>query len=165
MSVGFIALSFWLLLQYEISEKVKFQNAKEDVTIIDRQISAKSKEQQQATALQRRVDAAAALLNHHVHLTKALAFLESKTIPDVAYTSLAVATDTGALTIDADARSFTAIARQLLVFQQSPEIQKVTITGGEAKEQGQGVSFHIDLALFPDVFLEKAAENVKNPPS
>ena len=160
VSGGVVALSLWLLLGYETAVQAQLDQARANGVTADGQVAALERQKNDALVLQHQIAAARALVDAHIQWTKALAFLESKTVPDVQFTALAVDAQDGRANIQAIGASFAALARQLLVFQNSPEIQRVTITSGKTKGDTQGIEFDIELRFSPEVLRTGSATSV-----
>ena len=111
----------------------------------------------EAAVLVDKVDAAKAIIDRHVYWTKVFGLLESLTISDVYYKNIA-ASENGRITLSATGTSYTAVAKQYLVFQQSNLIKNVTILGGSGDSTQGEISFNIILELFPDIFYSLAAD-------
>jgi len=154
VSCGIVALGFWLLLGYETVARAQFDQAKTAAATIDQEVRALDREKAEALRLQNKVDAASKLLDAHVRWTRALTFLEGKTVEDVQYESMTVDTS-GKISLKALGSSFSALARQLVVFQNTPEVKFVSINKGDAADAGGGVQFDAALEVFPDVFQNK----------
>lgn len=157
-SSGIVALLFWVVLQYEIAVRAQLETQKNEVAVIEREIASRGKARGEATTLQRRVDAAQTLLDRHLRWTKTLAFLEAKTVPDVRFMTLAVDAKTTRLSLDAVGASFSALARQLALYQQTPEVKAISITSGEVKGEQREVAFQVQLELFPEVIQDSVEE-------
>lgn len=103
------------------------------------------------------IETARALLAHHIYWTRFFHFLEAVTIPDIYYTNLAV-DPTGSIRLAAVGRDFSAVARQLLAFEESPDVETARTTKAAAEMSGSvpGVQFDLALTVKPELlfFLE-----------
>ena len=102
------------------------------------------------------VESVRTLLRQHVRWTRFFTFLEAKTLPDVYYTNLSV-TGVGHVQLSSIGRDFSAVARQLLAFEQDPDVVAVRMTRAatETAEQTPVVRFDLELTvrenlLFPE---------------
>lgn len=92
------------------------------------------------------------VLQKHVFSQNIFSFLEKNTLPTVTYTSAAMETGDRVLAVEGSANTFDAVAGQVSVFEEQPEVlytslEKVTLTGTEAV-------FSIKI-IFSDSFFEK----------
>lgn len=156
VSSGIVALGFWLLLGYETVAEAQFDQAKTAAATVDQEVRALDREKTEALRLQNKVDAASKLLDAHTRWTRALTFLEGKTVDNVQYESMTVDAS-GKVTLKAVGASFSALARQLVVFQNTPEVKFVSINKGDADTEGRGVQFDVALEVFPEVFQNQKA--------
>lgn len=93
------------------------------------------------------------VLNKHIYWTNFFKLLEKYTTEDVHYRAF-VAGNNGAITLDAMATDYAAVARQLKILQQEAAKEFVTEVdiSGASLVGDQGVSFSVTLVLNPDLF-------------
>lgn len=92
------------------------------------------------------------VLSQHLFSYNVFSFLEKSTLPTITYTSAAMDNDAHSLTVEGVANAFDAVAGQVAVFEEQPEVllaslEKVTLTGAHAV-------FSIKVT-FLDSFFEK----------
>ncbi len=107
-------------------------------------------------ALARKVTALKSLLDKHISLRAFLEKLEAVTIAEVSYLSIA-ASQEGGVTITALARDYTALARQITVFQEAaPWVRSAVVASAalsrDTQGQALGVEFDLTLMVDPAVF-------------
>ncbi|MBD3281897.1 hypothetical protein GF391_04075 [Candidatus Uhrbacteria bacterium] len=98
------------------------------------------------------------LLDSHVSANNVLDFLEQNTLVDVSYSSFMMSED-GRVNLGVTASSYAAAARQLLIFEESPQIasaQSNSFTAAEL-EGDEYVTFQLILELEPEALLFKSA--------
>lgn len=155
-AAGFIAVTFLGLSLYESRIVRRTEDVQQDIAAVEREIGGLRDIQKEALAAKRDADAITDLLASHIHWTKFFAALEQYTIAEVYYNGDFSATSGGTITLSAVARSYTAVARQLRVFEEAAAegtfIQSVESEGAQL-EQGTGelpeglVNFDVTLEL------------------
>jgi len=106
---------------------------------------------QEAEIIGKKLEIVDALLKVHIYWTKVFAVLEKITIDDVYYSNVSASAD-GIVALSANTDSYTNVARQYKVFQDSPEIALVEISAAAGNNIGGTISFNISLELVGDVF-------------
>ncbi|MBI4281674.1 hypothetical protein HY625_02500 [Candidatus Uhrbacteria bacterium] len=96
------------------------------------------------------IEMAKSLLTRHIHWTRFFQFLETVTIPDAYYRSLAVDPG-GTIRLAAIGRDFAAVARQLLALQESEDVETVHMAKAASEIVGDapGVQFDLELKVKP----------------
>lgn len=92
------------------------------------------------------IEMAKALLARHMHWTRFFQFLETVTIPDAYYRSLAVDPG-GTIRLAAIGRDFAAVARQLLALQESEDVETVHMAKAASEIVGDAPGVQFDLEL------------------
>lgn len=109
--------------------------------------------------LNKKVMAAEGLLANHMFWRSFLEKLESVTIPEVTYLNIA-ASNNGSVSISAQAIDYTALGRQITVFQEAvPWIKESNVSGANLEIDKEGktgvVVFDLVLKVDPEIFKAK----------
>lgn len=118
-------------------------------------------EQKASIALLERTNTMRALLNHHVYWTKFFTRLERYTDPAVAFNNSFSGDISGTMSLQATARDYRAMARQMLIFEEAKDFVSSAKTTSASKTQttgSQSVNFGVQLTLVPGIFTETAQE-------
>lgn len=93
------------------------------------------------------------LMNKHMATSRVFDFLERNTLSDVSYANFSM-DQTGKVTLSATAASYPAVARQLAIFKDAPEILTAD-ANAFAGDKEKGVAFQLSLQFKPDSLLYK----------
>ncbi|MBI2636835.1 MAG: hypothetical protein HYW81_01440, partial [Parcubacteria group bacterium] len=152
-------VGYGLLALYEVRATARLAEAKRVASALEETIATYEDLSAEDSVLRRKVAAAQELINDHVSWHAFLGKLEEVTIPEITYTSMAAST-AGVMNITALAGDYTGLARQMVVFQETPWITDITITAAtrveESPTQPPGVSFDMSLEVSPDVLFTDA---------
>lgn len=169
LAVLFMALiggGYWLL-------SMRTAEARAVLTELDRQISVTDSAISQAETkwsnyhdLQRRLVVLGDLMDQHVIVTRAFDLLEQRTVPTVGYRSATLSAN-GNLSLDVAANSYESAARQLVAFQESPEVIKVDASSFNAQIDGESgvptlVSFQLTLQLSKEALREFSLPQIES---
>lgn len=152
-----LAVSFGILKWQDAKVVTELKRVEANLAAINQQIKNLEERKNQAQILQRQLKAASKLLDQHIYWTNVFDFLEKNVIADVYFSNFIGAND-GFITMSAVAKSYKALAKQIVVFQTSEQIDKVSITSASASVDPMGkileVNFDAKLKLKPDVLLK-----------
>lgn len=132
--------------------------------ITESETKAKAEESaaKDAAAYRSQMAAAKAALDEHVYWTTFFAFLESRTRPTVQYINFSGDADSGAVTLDANAKTYRDFAEQILVFRDDPLVTSVRTSSAAADvdEAGNvnGVNFTLVVTFKKEAFGPKKAD-------
>lgn len=158
--LAIIGGAYGWLMSYQTKMNNKIKAVDEQISQINSQVSKYQKFKEEVTGYQSRLKDLDSLLGSHIFWTKFFSLLAAHTVPEVYYESLAAQTG-ASVTLSAKAKSYEALARQLVAFQQADDlVQKVSITSASAQLDAEGavsgVSFSVNLTFKPEVFLKYA---------
>lgn len=151
---GYLGITFY---QINISRQIK--NLEISIASLDEQINSFDTDKQNAVRLQRRIELVRGLLDKHIYWTKFFGLLEKNTIKDVYYTNFSMAGQEK-LIISAVGKDYTAVAQQLVAFEEANDFIKSAQVDGAAAQIDQdnerliGVGFNITLEFVPNIFLK-----------
>lgn len=151
-----VAFAYLGLTWYQIIVARQIQTVKDDIILLDSQISQYKDDEISAQQLQQNLKIINELLNSHIYWTKFFSLLEKYTASDVYYTNFSMAGQEK-LVITAMGQDYTSAARQLLAFKQATDfVKSVRIDSAAAvvDQSGKynGVTFNINLEFLPSVF-------------
>ncbi|MDO8582289.1 MAG: hypothetical protein Q7S16_05465 [bacterium] len=154
-----LVLGVWLMLMNEEEGRVaaSVQTEKMTLAALKRTMEEMKEERKNVTETLGTIETARALLTRHIYWTQFFHFLEAVTLPDVYYTNLAV-DPAGNIRLAAIGRNFSAVARQLLAFEGSDDVETIRTTKAAAEISASvpGVQFDLALTVKPKLlfFLE-----------
>lgn len=154
-----LVLGVWLMLITEEEGRMSASVQAEKMTLaaLSRTMEDATAERKSATERLGTIETARALFSRHIYWTRFFRFLEAVTLPDVYYTNLAV-DPAGNIRLTAIGRNFSAVARQLLAFEESADVETIRTTkaAAEISESMPGVQFDLALTVKPELlfFLE-----------
>jgi len=120
----------------------------------------------QIISLEQRLKNARALLAGHPFVSNVFRVLEQDTHPQVRFSNFSFAKDGLKADLSGEAASYRVLARQIGIFEQDPQIQKVDFGGLSATSEGL-VGFKLTLVFRPSLLeiRPEAALNNGSPPS
>ncbi|MFH1226182.1 MAG: hypothetical protein V1684_02785 [bacterium] len=156
LSVGLL-YSIIVFYQLQIINEIKAIEAQSEALKI--QIAGYESAKAKAVVYQRQLRSLESLLAGHFYWTRFFGLLADNTTPDVYYTSFAADSARGSVSLSAAAKSYEALAKQLVAFEQAKDFIAFTdISGATAKVNENGlvenVIFNLNLQLAPGVFLK-----------
>lgn len=80
------------------------------------------------------------LLANRVYASKLFSMLEELTLPSLSFTGFQADLIEGSLSLDAQAENYTALAKQILVFEKDDRINKVEVSSANIGQSGQVAS-------------------------
>ena len=150
-----------LLLLYKSNIVKRTEEIRGQRATVEAAILSFRDEQKASIALLERTDTMRALLNHHVYWTKFFTRLERYTDPAVAFNNSFSGDISGTMSLQATARDYRAMARQMLIFEEAKDFVSSAKTTSASKTQttgSQSVNFGVQLTLVPGIFTETAQE-------
>jgi hypothetical protein len=149
--------AFGVLKWYQNKIRADIEKIDRDIALIEKQIKDLDSEKKQAEILQKQFKVAAKLLGEHVYWSGICAFLEKNTVSDVYFKNFVGGSD-GQIVMSAVAKSYRAVAEQILAFRAVEEIEKVFITSATASVSPTGetaeVNFEAKIKLKQEIFLK-----------
>lgn len=148
---------FGILKWYQGKIMADIEKIDKDIASIEKQIKDLESEKKQAEILQKQFKVAEKLLAKHVYWSGVCSFLEKNTIPDVYFKNFIGGSD-GQIAMSAVAKSYRAVAEQIVAFSAAEKIEKVSVTGATASVSPTGetaeVNFEAKLKLNQEIFLK-----------
>lgn len=163
-AIVLLGLVYGGLSYYDQTVRKQIKTTQQELTDVQRQITALRTEQQVIASSTKKLEAIRSLIEHHTRWANFFRLLEKYTLPTVTYGTSFSATQTGVITLSAKTNSYDEIARQYLIWQQlvaSHEfISTFAITGANAQEVKDGVvySFNMTMTVLPSV-LANSVDN------
>ncbi|MAG28581.1 hypothetical protein CL632_00325 [bacterium] len=149
-----IGLAFGSLYIYESRSQLNVDEEKKIVAALNQTISTYSSLEGEDVELRKKVNSASELLEDHISWSSFLKQLEGETIPEVTYINIAASTK-GLMNISALAVDYTALARQITVYQKTAWVVDISITSASFVEETvtspEGVVFDIQLEIDTDI--------------
>lgn len=151
-----VAVNYALIYKTEI----KRQDAKEyenKLSLINEKIATEEAGVKEIEKFQKKILLVNSLINNHTYWTRFFKFIEDNTLAEVSFSSQFNGTTEGEYTLNAKAKDFGAIVKQIEVLRNNSLVRAVSTTGG-AVTRGDNemvVSFDLKITLDPKVFLEK----------
>lgn len=171
-SVALVVIAAGGLAFYRSRVVKKTENVRAQRTSVEAAILTLRDEQRTSLKLQEETQAIANLMNQHVYWTKFFRKLERYTDPEVVFSGTFAGDLKGRLSMQASAKNFRALARQLLIFSQAKDFVTDAVTTSATSSDlshGEIVSFGIELTLASDIFTQTSEEfkaanpNISNP--
>ncbi|MEW6610158.1 MAG: hypothetical protein AB1352_00800 [Patescibacteria group bacterium] len=106
----------------------------QEISSVERDLGIRTELLKRALLFYERSNAVGALLKKHTHWLKLLAFIEQHTSQELFYDSLQASPD-GAVNLKAQAKSYKAVAEQVISFAHVPEIKRIVVSPLEAKDE------------------------------
>jgi len=164
-AIAVVLLVYVGLVIYRSYLQKSSSTAQAELVKLQQQLEESRRSAEQALTLQLRVNAVNQLLSQRLDWLPLFAFLERTTLSTVAYESLA-ADAGGKVTLTGSAVSFTDVAKQMRVLENSSEVQQVEVSGLRLQlneDNKPAISFSFTLSLTPRVFT--ASDNPIKPTS
>lgn len=156
LSVIFLS-GIGILKLYEGKLAAEIKKVEADLATVDQQIKNLEEKKNQAQTLQKQIKSLDILLDQHIYWTNIFSFLEKNTIADVYFLNLVGQSD-GSITMSAVAKSYKAMAKQIVAFREDEQTDKVFITSASASVLPTGevseINFDAKLKLKPQIFLK-----------
>ncbi len=148
---------FGILAWYSGAAKNELAKIEKDVAAVEQQIKNLDEAKNRAQTLQKQFQIAEKLLNSHVYWTGVYSFLEKNTIPEVYFKNFVGGSD-GQISMSGVAKSYKAVAGQIVSLREAEKVEKVSITSASASVSPTGetaeVNFDVKLKLNPEIFLK-----------
>lgn len=161
-----VAVVYLALSLYQARVTSQAQSNQAQIQQVEQRLSQLSAKQREAVAFHKSTLGAMNLLSRHLYWTKFFRLLEQYTLETVSFHGI-TADRSGRVTLSASAKSFRAVAEQLIVFEGADDfVQTVSITSASAQEgqAGQTVEFSASLTLVDDVFY-RSSDSIASTPS
>ena len=135
----------------------------EQVTVAEEDLEARRAEFSDATvnqliALDRRLSSIRILISQHIFPSNILTLVERLTHPRVSFSSFLHSTDSRKIDLRGDAASYSILARQIGLFESSPNIDKVEFGGLSLGEKGL-VNFKMSVIFKPEFLRLSPTQN------
>lgn len=108
----------------------------QEISGLERDLGIRTDVLNRALVFHEKSRAVGALLKKHTHWLKLLAFIEQHTSQELFYDSFSASPD-GTVNLKAQAKSYTAVAEQVISFARVPEITKIVVSPVEAKDKSE----------------------------
>ncbi|MFA6393920.1 MAG: hypothetical protein WCW25_03570 [Patescibacteria group bacterium] len=154
---------YYFLGLWEKSSAGEKESLKKEAEALIEEKKAKEKDLSEVFIFEDRLKYAKLLLDRHVYFTNFFNFLEKNTLEGVFYSDF-IGDNRGSYMLNAVARDFKNIARQIEILRADPLVKEVASTGGEYAEGGEksrngssktpaaGASFKLSLQLEKNIF-------------
>lgn len=142
-----------------IRAKITSENLVAQVAQAENLVKQSERNLDTVRGIAKKITAAKVILNKHPHWTRVFTFLSENTVSDVSYRGF-TADSHGAVVLEASAKNYGAIARQVAIFADKKDfIKEFKIAGMIARFDSQGaltsIDFTASLTLVNDMLLEK----------
>ncbi|MFA5413396.1 MAG: hypothetical protein WC348_02555 [Patescibacteria group bacterium] len=156
--LAFIGVGAYLALKwYENKTELVLQKVEADLEVMDKKNRELALEKDQAQFFQKKLKTADKLLGSHIYWTNFFSFLEKNTVADVYFVNLIGGSD-GQVVLSGVAKSYRAMARQIVSFRADDRVSKVSIMSASASVDTEGnvveVNFDAKLQLSSEIFLK-----------
>ncbi|MBI4599703.1 hypothetical protein HY732_02155 [Candidatus Uhrbacteria bacterium] len=156
MALAIALAAYGVLFVWGAQEQKKVAVIRQELDSVDIEIAKMEKENANLIAFQNKLSVIKSLLDEHTTVLPFFNALEKNTLPEVFYSTLALADD-GTVALAASTTSYTNVGRQLLAFQESKGfITSVQFSGiaSSLDQQGDviGVDFNVTLQIDPALF-------------
>jgi len=149
--------SFGLLKWYQGKFVSELEKIEKDIGSIEKQIANLDEAKNRAEILQKQFVVADKLLTKHVYWTEVFSFMEKNTVPDVYFKNFVGGID-GSISLSGIAKSYKAVAEQIVSLREAENAEKISITSASASVAPTGetteVNFDAKLKLKPEIFLK-----------
>ncbi|MBI2175219.1 MAG: hypothetical protein HYU35_00595 [Parcubacteria group bacterium] len=102
------------------------------------------------TRVSRTIDASKTLVKQHTSLSRVFEFLEEATLPEVRFTTFSFSVETLTLVMNGEAKGYTKLSQQAIVFEQSQFVERVKLSNLSLIDSGR-VGFALQLVLKPEL--------------
>lgn len=145
------------LKSFEGGVSVELKKVESDLAAVDQKIKDVEGQKNQAETAQKQLKVATKLLEEHIYWTNLFAFLEKNTVTDVYFLNIVGGSD-GGVNLSGVAKSYKAVARQIVAFREAEGTDSLSIASASASLDPTGkvaeVNFDAKLTLKPEVFLK-----------
>lgn len=151
-SAGVVVVFYFGLLTWNSRLTIIGEQTKENIQITENALADFEESVKRINNTGKEIQRVYDLLNKHIYWTNFFALLEKYTLPEVRFSGFA-ATNSGTLTLNANAPDYATMAKQLKILQTDNAkefVTEVDISGGTKSEAG--VNFSVSLVLNPDLF-------------
>lgn len=149
--------AYWGLKWYQDQASLELNQVEQSLSNIVEKNQALTSEKDQAQFFQKRLKALDKLLEGHIYWTNLFSFLEKNTAADVYFVNLIGGND-GQITMSGVAKSYRAMARQIVAFRAAERVDKVSVLSASATVDTEGnvteVNFDAKLKFNPEIFLK-----------
>ncbi|MFA4872693.1 MAG: hypothetical protein WC659_02030 [Patescibacteria group bacterium] len=123
----------------------------QEISSIERDLGIRTDVLNRALVFHEKSNAVGALLKKHTHWLKLLAFIEQHTSQELFYDSFQANPD-GTVNLKAQAKSYNAVAEQVISFMRVPEIRKIVVSPVEVKDKSEtgGKTVIVDFVVSVD---------------
>jgi hypothetical protein len=150
--ISFSLWGFFLIrlnrLQLEVKEKRQELNKIEEI------LMTRNSEIQSIQSIATRIPPAETLLQKHLFVSNFFKILEEKTIPEINFNDIRI--DNKNIFLNGAAKSYEAIARQIIAFKTVPFVEDLKVSGLSTKislkGEVEGVDFSLTLTVSPAIF-------------
>lgn len=139
---------FGLAYGYTASLRDGIDDANAKLDELNRRISGD--DQKELARLYSQISNIETLLSSHVLTSRILTFLEANTAQQVTYIGADLSVPDRRLTLDGAAVSYDELVRQLVAYERTSEVQRISLENSEAV--GQIVRFKVSLVFKPEIF-------------
>ncbi|MEK7188910.1 MAG: hypothetical protein AAB671_00170 [Patescibacteria group bacterium] len=158
LSALLVASAYGVLFLYESRAAAALASEERVISALRDTIATYEDISGEDVVLRTKAEAAAELIGNHVSWHSFLGELEAATIPEITYLTLTASTE-GTMLVSAFADSYTSLARQIVVFQETEWIRDITITSATRVEESAttpaGVSFDMSLEVDTSVLYQE----------
>ncbi len=151
-SAGVVVVFYFGLLTWNSRLTIIGEKTKENIQITENALVEFEESVKRINNTGQEIQRVYDLLNKHIYWTNFFALLEKYTLPEVRFSGFA-ATNSGTLTLNANAPDYATMAKQLKILQTENAkefVTEVEISGGTKSDTG--VNFSVSLVLNPDLF-------------
>ncbi len=151
-SAGVVVVFYFGLLTWNSRLTIIGEQTKENIQITENALAEFEESVKRINNTGQEIQRVYDLLNKHIYWTNFFALLEKYTLPEVRFSGFA-ATNSGTLTLNANAPDYATMAKQLKILQTDNAkefVTEVEISGGTKSDTG--VNFSVSLVLNPDLF-------------
>lgn len=149
------SVTVWYRYRASIQERAIHMKLQE-ISSLERDLGIRTDVLNRALVFHEKSRAVGALLKKHTHWLKLLAFIEQHTSQELFYDSLQANPD-GTVNLKAQAKSYNAVAEQVISFARVPEITKIVVSPVEAKDKSEAgdktVNVDFILSVDPNIIL------------
>ena len=148
-SIVFLTTAYVFLISLE-------KKAQANLEAIEQQISTQKTTEMTSLestikAYKREVDEFAPYLGGHVLITKFFDFLEENTHPRIYFSQMNLDSSSASVSLSGKADSFLSLGQQLMIFNNSPIVKSVSLSGISLSEEGN-ILFNLGLSLDSNIF-------------
>ncbi len=151
-SLVIVAIFYFGLLTWNTTLEVNRAETLDKIEEIEQKLLDLGKDNKEINKKGKEISLVYQVLNKHIYWSNFFNLLEKYSLSEVYYTSFS-AGNNGAITLDAVAKTYADVGRQLKILQQ-PEAKEFAVEAeiSSASVTDEGVSFTVTLVLNPDLF-------------